>query len=224
MQLLKVDARLKLLIALAALIMVLNYKGFIFPLMVATLCLFLSIKIKVSLRIFALRFCEPLFIASGVLILKHLFCTNYQYGLGDSLIMVSRILGAVSIVVVAGFSIPFTEFISALSWLKVPKDFVEILIFAYRFLFMLWEDAMTIYYAQRNRLGYVTIRRGLGSFGNLCGSLVLKAFAQSQNITTAMIQRGYDGNIPILKHKPFKPREITLSALIVMAMGILWKM
>jgi cobalt/nickel transport system permease protein len=140
----------------------------------------------------------------------------------DGLRIGSRIFGAVSIVAVMGFSTPFTEFIAGLSWLRVPRGFIEILMFAYRYIFVLLEDAIIIFHAQKNRLGYSSIRRGLDSFGTLSGSLMLKALEHSHNITVAMIQRGYDGNIPMLKHKPFKPSEIIASVLFITAMGLVW--
>ena len=136
----------------------------------------------------------------------------------------SRIIGAVSVAALMGFSTPFTEFMAGLSWFRVPKGFIEILMFAYRYIFVLLEDAMVIYNAQKNRLGYSSIRRGLNSFGILTGSLILKAFEQSQNTTVSMVQRGYDGNIPILKHKPFKSSEVVFSLLLVIVMGFVWKM
>lgn len=219
----KVDARIKLLVAFTVLIMVLSYKGFIFPLVLTLLSLFLCMKMKIPLRIFALRFCEPLFIASCVLILKCIFSTNYQDGLWDGLVIASRILGAVSIVIAVGFSMPFGEFIASLSWLKIPQGFIEILMFAYRYIFMLLEDARVIYNAQKNRLGYSNLKRGLNSFGILSGSLILKAFQQSYNITTAMMQRGYDGHISRLKHRPFKSSEVILSMMIITALGFIWK-
>lgn len=233
------DARVKILVALVLLAMVLSYKGFLLPLVTLLLCIFICIKMKIPLRIFVLRFSEPLFIASVVLILKFLFSgkdalfsfhilgveiAGHRDGLMEGLMIAGRILGAVSIVALIGFSTPFTEFMAGLSWLKVPKGFIEILMFAYRFLFVLLEDATIIYNAQKNRLGYSTVRRGMGSFGILAGSLVLKAFEHSHHVTTAMIQRGYDGNIPILNHKPFKPRELIVSLLMIIAMGFVWKM
>ena len=96
--------------------------------------------------------------------------------------------------------------------------------FAYRYIFVLFEDATVIYNAQKNRLGYSTMRRGVRSFGTLTGALTLKAFESSQHIAVAMLQRGYDGNMPMLEHKPFKTVEIALSALFVIAMGAVWKM
>ena len=141
----------------------------------------------------------------------------------DGLQIGSRILGAVSIVALLGFSTHFTEIMAGLSWLKIPKGLIEISLFAYRYIFVLLEDAMVIYNAQKNRLGYSNIKRGLSSFGTLTGSLTLKAFEHSQNITTAMIQRGYDGNIPMLKHKPFRFSEVAASVLLVFAMGFIWQ-
>jgi cobalt/nickel transport system permease protein len=95
--------------------------------------------------------------------------------------------------------------------------------FAYRYIFVLFDDAMVIYNAQRNRLGYSSIGRGLSSFGTLAGSLTLKAFENSENTTLAMVQRGYDGNIPMLKHKPFRGCEVFCAILIVVMTAAVWK-
>ena len=233
----KIDARIKLLVALTILAMVLSYKGFALPLLVTSICLFLCIKMKIPLRVFMLRFSEPVFIASIILLLKLLFSGNdvmfsaniigfkisgYKDGLVDGLMIASRILGAVSIVAVMGFSTPFTEFMAGLSWFRVPKGLIEILMFAYRYIFVLLEAALVIYNAQKNRLGYSSMRRGLNSFGVLSGSLILKAFEHSQNTTVAMVQRGYDGTMPLLKQKPFRLAEVSLSILVIAVMGIIW--
>jgi cobalt/nickel transport system permease protein len=237
-RLLQIDARIKLLITLALLGMVLTYRGFFFPLLVALLCLFLCLKMKVPFRVLILRFSEPMFVALVVVFLKLLFSGGkvlfsfdllglkvaaYEEGLMEGLRVGCRIIGAVSLVAVMGFSTPFGDFMASLSWLKVPRSFVEILMFAYRYIFVLLEDALVIYHAQKNRLGYSNLLRGLSSFGVLAGSLTLKAFEQSQNTAVAMIQRGYDGHMPLFKHEPFKPSEIMISILFVLAMGLVWQ-
>jgi cobalt/nickel transport system permease protein len=235
----RIDARVKILIALVLLAMVLSYRGFIFPVATAALCVSLCIMIRVPLRVFVLRFSEPLFIAAVVLVLKFFFSgkeilfsiplfgidiVGHRDGLMEGLMIGGRILGAVSIVALMGFSTPFTEFMASLSWLRVPKGFIEILMFAYRYIFVLFDDANVIYSAQKNRLGYSTMRRGLSSFGVLAGSLTLKAFDHSHNTTVAMVQRGYDGNMPMLKHKSFKLHEVAASIIFMAGMGLLWKM
>lgn len=233
----RIDARLKLVVAILILIMVISYNGFIFPLFVFSLSLAFYLGMKMPLRIFILRLAEPLLIASILVIIKlfsghnELFSLNiagfvisgYRDGLIEGLLIASRIAGAVSIIILFEFATPFTEIMAGLSWLRIPKTFVEILVFAHRYIFILIEDAMVIYNAQKNRLGYSSIKRGVSSFGILTGSLTLKAFEHSQNITTAMLQRGYDGNLPALKHKPFKSSETVVSILLLIAMGVIWK-
>jgi cobalt/nickel transport system permease protein len=112
---------------------------------------------------------------------------------------------------------------AALAWLRLPRGFIEIALFAWRYLFLLFDDAQVVYSAQKNRLGYVGYRRGLRSFGTLAGALVIKAFDNSQNITTAMVQRGYDGTMPLLKHKPFRVAEVLVSLLVIVVMGVMWR-
>lgn len=235
----RVDARVKLFAALIVLIMVLSYRGFIFPSLVALSCLFLCLRMRIPFRALVLRFSEPLFIAFMLVLLKcffsgqdALFSTSilginivaHKDGLREGLLIGTRIVGAVSIIAVLGFSTPFTEFMAGLSWLRVPKGFIEILMFAYRYIFVLFEDAQVIYQAQKNRLGYSTVRRGLSSFGTLAGTLTIKAFDHSQSTTIAMVQRGYDGDMPLLLHRPFKSIELAASALVLLIMGALWTM
>jgi cobalt/nickel transport system permease protein len=234
----RVDARVKLLVALALLIMVLSYEGFIFPLVLSSLCLVLCIKLKIPARVFLLRFSEPVFIIIMVVLIKFLFTgkdaifsvdllgltiTGHKDGLMSGLIIAARIIGAVSVVALLGFATAFTDFMAGLSWFRVPRGLIEILMFTYRYIFVLLEEAMVIYNAQKNRLGYSSVRRGLSSFGILTGSLILKAFEHSQNTTVAMVQRGYDGTIPMLTHKPFRVSEIAVSILFLFAMGVIWK-
>lgn len=233
-----VDARVKLLAALAMLIMVLSYTGFAFPMLITLFCLFLFIRMRIPFRALVLRFSEPLFIAAIVLLLKFFFSgqdalfslnifgaevVGHRDGLREGLLIGTRIIGAVSIIAVLGFSTPFAEFMAGLSWFRVPKGFIEILMFAYRYIFVLFEDAQVIYQAQKNRLGYSTIGRGLSSFGTLAGSLTIRAFDNSQSTTVAMVQRGYDGAMPKRMHKSFKSSELFASALLLLVMGVLWR-
>lgn len=234
-----VDARVKLLAAVAMLSMVLSCRGFAFPALITLFSFLLILKMRISPRVLVLRMAEPLFIAAVVLVLKFFFSgqdalfsinlfgakvIGHRDGLREGLIIGARMVSAVSIVAVLGFSTPFTEFMAGLSWFRVPKGFIEILLFAYRYIFMLFEDAQVIYQSQKNRLGYSTVGRGLSSFGTLAGSLTIRAFDQSQSTTVAMVQRGYDGTIPMLMNKPFRSSDIVLTALVLFVTGVLWRM
>jgi cobalt/nickel transport system permease protein len=148
--------------------------------------------------------------------------TGHRDGLMEGLLITSRILGGVSLLAAVGFATPFIEFMAALSWLRVPKPFIEIMMFAYRYLFVFLEDATTIYSAQKNRLGYTGIKKGLNSFGVLTGSLVLRGLEQSQKTADAMEQRGYTGDMPLLKGKPLRALELAGGLLIVIFGGVAW--
>lgn len=233
----KIDARIKLLVTLALLVMVLSYKGIMFPLVIAGISFAASLNMKIPARILFMRFSQPVFIALVVLLLKMFFVGDevlfsinlfgikaavFREGLIEGLRITSRIIGGVSLVIALGFSTPFTEFVAALSWLRVPRQFTEIMLFAYRYLFVFLEDAATIYSAQKNRLGYAGIRKGLNSIGVLTGSLVLRGFEQSQKTADAMIQRGYTGDMPLLKGEPLRPAEMAAAVLIIIAGGAVW--
>jgi len=233
-----IDARVKIIVALFMLIFVLSYKGFLFPLVIILICAALCKIIKVHTKVLLLRYAEPAFIALILVLLKFFFSgteplieidlrifalTAYKDGLYEGLLLAARILAAVSVVITLGFATPFTEIMAGLSWFRVPKTLIEITMFAYRYIFILLEDAMVIYNAQKNRLGYSSIKRGLSSFSTLTGSLIIKAFDHSQKTTLSMIQRGYDGDIPFLSQKPFKANEIIFSILFLTSLGIIWK-
>ncbi len=231
------DARVKLLSALALLVMVTSCRGAVFPLLVAALCVVLCIAMGMRLKALMMRFAEPLFIAVTVLLLKLFFAgkvplfswhilgmhiVGHRDGLMEGLLIASRIGGAVSIVTLLGFSTPFTDLMAALSWLRVPRGLIEVALLAWRYLFVLLDDAQVVYCAQKNRLGYSGYRRGLLSFGTLAGALVVKAFDNSQTITTAMVQRGYDGKLPLMRHRPFRFAEVAAAVLFVAIMGVAW--
>lgn len=232
----QLDPRVKVLTALALLVMVISCQGLAFPLLVSALSLALCFKLGIAGRTLALRFSEPLFIVATLVVLK-LFTTGHvplfslhlagvelvghRDGLLEGVRIAARMTGGVSLLALVGFSTPFTELVAALSWFKVPHVLIEIALFAWRYLFLLLEDAQVVYNAQRNRLGYAGCRRGLRSFGTLAGVLVIKAFDNSQIITTAMVQRGYDGRMPMLVQKPIRMGEVMSALVIVLGMGVI---
>jgi cobalt/nickel transport system permease protein len=234
----RLDPRVKLISTLALLAMVISCRGFVFSLLIAALSLGSCLNVGVRLKLLLARFAEPSFIAVMVIILK-LFLSGtaplfsfhfigiesvgHSDGLLEGLFIASRILGAVSLTALLVFSTTFTDLMAALAWLKVPRGFIEVALFAWRYLFVLFDDAQVVYAAQKNRLGYAGLRRGMRSFGALTGALVIKAFGSSQSVTCAMMQRGYDGTIPLSRHRPLNLMEVALSLTFLLAMGIIWR-
>jgi cobalt/nickel transport system permease protein len=235
--LVRLDARVKLLVVMVLLPMVLSCRDAAFPLVVSVLSIVSCLSLKVRPRFLVLRFAQPLLFSALVVLLK-LFTTGtaplfflsfwgfnlvgYYDGLREGVLIANRIVGAVSLAAILGFSTTFTDLVSALAWFRLPQALVEVALFAWRYLFLLYDDAMVVYSAQKNRLGYAGYRQGLRSFGTLAGAMVVKAFDNSQTITTAMTQRGYDGTMPPVRHQPFRRRELVGAFFVVAVLGVFW--
>lgn len=235
----RADARVKLMGALVLIALVLGSSGPAFPTIVFVTFSVASMLAGVTPLTLILRFAEPAFMVLILCTIKLFFSGHkeafsftvsgiqfigHSDGLREGLLIVSRVMGAVSVMALVGFTTTFTEVIGALGYFKVPRDFIEILTFAYRFIFVLFEEAWTIYTAQKNRMGYVGLTNGLRSFGTLCGALVLKVFDHTTQTAAALRQRGYEGVLPLYEGRSFRTGELLLAASILCASGGLWKL
>jgi cobalt/nickel transport system permease protein len=133
-------------------------------------------------------------------------------------------MGAVSVAVLLSQVMTFTETMASLAWLHVPRGLVDVSMFAWRALFMLYDDAGIVYTAQKNRLGYCGMRRGLKSFGAMAGMLTIRAFDSSQAMTVAMTQRGYDGSLPLLRASRLGRAQLAGLSLFAILASVAWKL
>ncbi len=234
-----VDPRTRLMAAFLLLALVVSSTGSAFPWQVAGICLPVALISGMPLRILSLRLLHPLFIAAVILALKTfmgigettpfleigaLSISGNMEGLRAGLIITSRIIGAVSVAILLSQVMTFTETMSALAWLRVPRGLVEVSMFAWRSLFMLYDDAGVVYTAQKNRLGYCGLRRSLRSFGAMAGMLTIRAFDSSQAMTVAMSQRGYDGSLPLLRGSRMEKSQLAGLFLFAFVVTTAWKL
>ncbi|MCX8069338.1 MAG: cobalt ECF transporter T component CbiQ [Thermodesulfovibrionales bacterium] len=235
--LIKLDGRIKFFIAVFLIFMIISYEGLLFPLLILGLNLLITLYIRVPLRIVAIRFSEPLFIIFVLIFIKAISegtspffelslnftsISFFSEGLLNGVLLSLRIISATSVVILLGFIMPFTELIGVFTWFKIPRVFVEILVFAYKYIFILFEEAQVVYNAQKNRLGYSTIKKSLKSFSILSGSLILKAFEHSQNTALSMAQRGFDGSLPMMNNKSFQNKQLVSTIIFIAITSIIW--
>lgn len=186
----RMDARNK--VVLAVFLLLLNLWGgtalslFIFAISILTL-----IYLKIPARTLLIRLLEPLGVA-GVVILVKLYFIGWS-GLPEGLMIASRIIGAVSLILLLSMTTPVDALLKALSWFRVPRTWTDVALLTYRYIFVLLEDAYVVYSAQRVRLGYLGIGRSLQSFGTLAGAIVIRAYDQAMATSQAMRLRGYVG-------------------------------
>ncbi len=219
------DSRAKILFVAACLLLAVVSSNPVVPVTVGAVCLVLVAVSGAPLWAVALRMSEPLIFAA-ILAAMQVFLTRGEtiaslglfgmsfsisaVGLHKGILIMSRVFGAVSSVLFLTMTTPVHRLLSAAARLRAPKALVEISLFAYRYIFVLIEDAITIYHAQKGRLGYAGFGRGIRSLATLAGSVFLRAFNQAEATGESMAMRGYTGEyIPSFNEK-LRPRDALL--------------
>jgi cobalt/nickel transport system permease protein len=128
---------------------------------------------------------------------------GFKEGLQYGIVIVSKVIGAVMLIMLLTMTTPIYKLLTAGLWLKIPYTFIEIAIFTYRYIFVLLQTAITIRDAQTVRLGYTNWYKGLRSWGELAGATIIKAYNQTISTHEAMISRGYYGKMNIEDKKDF---------------------
>jgi cobalt/nickel transport system permease protein len=90
----------------------------------------------------------------------------------------------------------------ALEKMGVPQVFVVQLLFLYRYLFVLVDEASRMVRARSLR-SFQGKGLGMRVFGSMAGHLLLRTMDRAQRIHLAMLCRGFDGNI-----RPFHPLKV----------------
>ena len=215
----RVDPRTKLIVAASVLAAVIFSPTPAVPLAVFGVCVATTAAMDVPLRLIALRLTAPLGIASVLLVLQCLFTgttplwaglglTVTREGLHTGLLMASRVVGGMSVMLLLSSVTPAHRIFLALRALGMSKGWVEIAMLMYRYIFVLLDLTADVTNAQRVRLGYSSVRRGLSSTGVVAGVVVLRSIDQAVRTNEAMRARGYDGDIPLGVLPPIARRDI----------------
>ncbi|MBI4745610.1 MAG: cobalt ECF transporter T component CbiQ [Deltaproteobacteria bacterium] len=186
----RMDARVKATLALAFLA-----ANILTGTVLSLLFFFINVSTLLFLRIpprtVFIRLLEPFGVAGMVIAIKVFF--GGWGAITDAVTIASRVLGAVSIVLLLSMTTPLDDLLKAMSWFKVPRTWTDVALLTYRYIFVLIEDAFVVYSAQRVRLGYFGLRQSLESFGTLTGTIVIRAYDQAIATSQAMRLRGYAG-------------------------------
>jgi len=107
----------------------------------------------------------------------------------------------------------------ALRRLGCPSLFVAQLLFLYRYLFVLAEEAMRIVSARdlRSFGGHGT---GLRVFSCIVGILLIRTVDRAERSYQAMLSRGFEGDIPTLKRSRIAARDLAFVAATAALLGV----
>ena len=134
-------------------------------------------------------------------------------------------MAAVSCLYFLSCNTPMTDILKVLKQLKCPKLMIELMLLIYRFIFVLLDSAHEISISQKSRLGNISYRTSLKSFGSLVSALFIRAVRRSGILYDAMESRCYDGEIRVLSEdRPPRKKEIAWMAgfeILVLAVSII---
>lgn len=120
-------------------------------------------------------------------------------------------MAAVSCLYFLSCNTPMTDILTVLKKLKCPKLLIELMLLIYRYIFVLLDCAHAISISQKSRLGNISFRQSLKSFGLLASALLVRAVNRSGILYDAMESRCYDGDIRVLsEYQPPKKGELLL--------------
>jgi cobalt/nickel transport system permease protein len=98
--------------------------------------------------------------------------------------------------------------------LGMPALFVSQLLFLYRYLFVLMEEAMRVIRA-RDMRSFGTRGTGMRVFVRIVGTLFLRTVERAERIYGAMLARGFRGEVPSMRRETLRPSD----AVFVLAAG-----
>lgn len=94
-----------------------------------------------------------------------------------------------------------------LAVMRVPEPFVTQILFLYRYLFVLTDEARRSATARSLR-SFGKRGEGIGSFAPLLGTLLLRTFHRAERVHHAMISRGFTGRFSPFAPSPLNRRDL----------------
>lgn len=144
--------------------------------------------------------------------------TGYAEGIRYGVVSALRVVTAVTLLSVLTATTAPGQLLFALKCLRVPEAIIEIATLAYRYIFVLRDEASQVHRAQKSRLGYGSWRASLDSTGALGGILIIRALDRSMRLYQAMCCRGYRGKIAVTCPQALTRRDWLFAA----GCGLLW--
>ena len=223
----RIDSRVKLLLALELLLLVVVSQHIIFPLAVLAFCFCTLLALRVPWRMVLMRIAAPIGMVLVLVAVQSvlrgvtpLWVLNLgawkivvtKEGLHFGLLSGARVFGSVRVVVLLGMVTPIHQLFKAMRWMGVPQGWVEIAGLMYRYMFTVLLFAVDMTSAQRMRLGYEGVRRGMSSMQTMIGTVILRSMDQAINTHEAMTLRGYQGAVPFA---PIPPMTLVQTGVII---------
>ncbi len=228
-----IDARTKLLSALAFVLLVTCTQRIEVMLALLAAAGALALASRIPLRFFATRvlFFVPLF--TGIIVIPAIFnvVTPGQEalrlfsfnewnlsitieGIHAATILVIRTTAAISFPVLLTLTTRWNEVMNAMRSLKAPGVFVLILAMTYRYIFLFLGVLDKMLLSRKSRAtGRLRARAACRLYAPIVGALFIKAYDLNEKVFLAMLARGFNGEIKSTEPVRTRPKSLVFLAI-----------
>ncbi|MDP3563278.1 MAG: cobalt ECF transporter T component CbiQ [Methanoregula sp.] len=241
----EINAYLKLTAGLGAILLCLLSTSYLAPLFIAIILTFTVIFLaRVDVKMYAELFMVPMGFAimsvAGIIlitgghdifwkldIVSGFTVSITRESINEGVFVFCRVIGGMSAMIFIALTTPMTDIFIVFRQCRVPDVVIDLMMIIYRTIFILIDQVVQIYNAQKMRLGYSTYRESLHSFSSLCGAAFIASWEAGEDLIRAMDARCYDGKFALLGES--RPVEgiscvavvvfLTLSTVVVIVSG-----
>ncbi len=142
-----------------------------------------------------------------------MFFTSTPY---NAAVLAMRILASVLVLTVVASTTPMFELMGALRWFRMPKLLSTLILFAYRFIFVLLDEMERMRLARQARgftgRGSLLSREVFRTLSFTAGMVFVRSNARAVRIYEALTARGYNGEMPAPDRPGAGARDAAFSA------------
>ncbi|MDD1663778.1 MAG: cobalt ECF transporter T component CbiQ [Methanomicrobiales archaeon] len=211
----EVSPYLKLAAALGGILFCLFSTGFLAPLAIAaSLSLGVLLLARVDLRTYGEFFVAPfpfaLLSVSVIILLSGggdpfwswnplpwLSLSLTRASINEGVLVLSRMTGGMSALIFLAVTTPMTDLFMVMRRCRAPEPVLDLAMMIYRAIFLILDQLVQTYRAQRMRLGYTAFRESVRSFSMLCGSVFIGSWDAGGDLVRAMDARCYSGRFAV---------------------------
>jgi len=132
----------------------------------------------------------------------------------NALNMGLRISASVLLLLVLVSSTPFMDVLWALRWFRLPALLSDLIMFTYRFIFVMLDESGRMRLARSSR-GFqggrsLLDREAFKVLSNTIGMIFLRSYRRADRVYLALLSRGYDGKVRTLGGYQVRARDAVL--------------
>jgi len=229
------DPRIKVVTLMLFIILVGLAQDFTLLIAIFILALLLVLLSKIPIALYLKRLLIFIPIFTAVIAIPALFITPgtpllsitgkagiTAQGAHTAGLLIMRVVDSLSLGLLLVFTTPWTKFLQALRWLRLPSLVVDILGMTYRYIYLLLHTANSMFLARQSRtIGGFSGTENRRWLGRALVTTMVKSQYLSEEVYLAMLSRGYQGEIHTLNELTLRRRDFIWMAFALAAISLM---